>query len=508
MTSGIHHVTLITRNVQANIDFYVGFLGLRLVKQTGGFEDSEQLHIFYGDAIGSPGSVITFLVWEDGSAGRVGHGQVAEIALAVPPEEIGDWLTKALSQQIRFEGPVREFGEPVLRLKDPDGITIKLVGHEMPATSPWGQAPARLHSVTLLTEVQEETAAFLENFGYNAVQTDGNILRMASDTDFVDVRNVTGFVPSIPGTGIADHIAFRAPDIAAVRNIEEKLSHLNSSATNRHDRKYFTSLYIREPGGTLFEFATDAPGFTIDEAPEHLGETLFVPPHDTGRAEDLRVLMPQFSMPNEERIAMRELPFVHRFYTPENPDGSVIVLLHGTGGNESDLMPMAHRINPAATLLGVRGRSHEEGIGRWFRRFGINQFDQDDIRSEVEAFNAFLEGAITAYGLKSDAITALGYSNGANFIAAIMELYPQLLHRAILCRAMQVLETSAQVDLSEVAILTLTGNHDPYGIYATSLNTWLRNCGAKLTAEHIDAGHQLTPDDTAKAREWLQRLNQ
>jgi phospholipase/carboxylesterase len=88
MTSGIHHVTLITRNVQANIDFYAGFLGLRLVKQTGGYEDGEQLHLFYGDAVGSPGSLITFLVWEEGARGRVGHGQVAEIALAVPPETI------------------------------------------------------------------------------------------------------------------------------------------------------------------------------------------------------------------------------------------------------------------------------------------------------------------------------------------------------------------------------------------------------------------------------------
>lgn len=503
MTSGIHHVTLITRNVQANIDFYAGFLGLRLVKQTGGFEDGEQLHLFYGDALGSPGSLITFLVWEEGARGRVGHGQVAEIALAVPPESIGDWLTRALSRQIRVEGPKREFGEPVLRLKDPDGVTVKLVGHDMPAEHPWNSAPTRLHSVTLFTETQEETAAFIKRFGYSEGQREETVLRMVSDTDFVDVRNVSGFVPGIPGTGIADHVAFRAKDVDAVKASEAELSRLNSSITNFHDRKYFTSLYVREPGGTLIELATDGPGFTIDETPEHLGETLFVPPHNQERAQDLKVIMPQFAMPGEERIAMRDLPFVHRFYTPENPDGSVILLLHGTGGNEADLMPMAHRINPRATLLGVRGRSHEEGTARWFRRFGATQFDQADIRSEAEAFNAFFEGAIASYGLKAEDITVLGYSNGANFAAAVMALFPKLIRRAILCRPIHVLEDIPQADLSGTEVLTLAGKSDPYGKYAEALNTWLSNSGASLTAETLNAGHQLSQDDIARAKEWL-----
>lgn len=136
MTSGIHHVTAITRNVQKNVDFYAGFLGLRLVKQTGGYEDAEQLHLFYGDAAGSPGSIVTFLVWEGGAAGRTGLGQVSEIAFAVPPDSIGDWMQRAMAAGIPVEGPKREFDEAVLRLKDPDGIIVKLVGVDMPATAP------------------------------------------------------------------------------------------------------------------------------------------------------------------------------------------------------------------------------------------------------------------------------------------------------------------------------------------------------------------------------------
>lgn len=144
MTSGIHHITLIARKVQANVDFYVGFLGLRLVKRTGGYEDANQLHLFYGDAEGSPGSLVTFLMWEDGGRGRVGHSQPSEIAFAIRPESIGFWLTRALQFNIATSGPAQEFGEPVLRLKDPDGVIVKLVGTDaVSAAAPGARAAFR-----------------------------------------------------------------------------------------------------------------------------------------------------------------------------------------------------------------------------------------------------------------------------------------------------------------------------------------------------------------------------
>ncbi|GGD24362.1 hypothetical protein GCM10011335_29100 [Aureimonas glaciei] len=262
MSSGIHHVTLITRRVQANVDFYVGFLGFRLVKRTGGYEDSTQLHLFYGDAAGSPGSLVTFLVWEDGATGRVGTGQVAEVAFAVPAASIGEWLTCALDHGVPVEGPVREFGESVLRLKDPDGVIVKLVGGDLPGSRVWGDATRairRLRAVTILTDRPDETAAFVGRFGYRPGQASGNIQRMLSDTDAIDIRNASGYVSGILGTGTADHVAFRAADVAAVRAAKAELSRIDASPTSFHDRKYFTSLYVREPGGTLMELATEGP---------------------------------------------------------------------------------------------------------------------------------------------------------------------------------------------------------------------------------------------------------
>lgn len=501
-SNGIHHVTLITRDVQANVDFYAGFLGLRLVKRTGGYEDGQQLHLFYGDEHGSPGSLVTFLVWQDGAPGRAGLGQVSEIAFAVPAASIGGWLVRALDKGVRVEGPLREFGEPVLRLKDPDGFIVKLVGITEGATGS-DNAVGRLRAVTILTGDAEATSAFVRRFGYAPGPAAENIQRMVSSADAVDVRNAAGYVPGLPGTGTADHVAFRAADMAALRDVEAALSRLNSSPTTVHDRKYFTSLYVREPGGTLFELATDGPGFAVDEAPGHLGETLLVPPHDAARAGDLQVMLPQFAMPGEPRLPRRDLPFVHRFFTPEDPDGSTLVLLHGTGGSEADLMPLAHRISPRTTLLGVRGRSHEEGSARWFRRLSPKVFDQADIRAEAEAFEAFMDGAISGYGLDAERIAFLGYSNGANFAAAVMGLHPAVIRRAILLRAVPVLDPLPEADMAGSEVLVINGEHDPFGDDAPLLVEWLETHGAGTEHRTVAAGHQLTAADDAIARAWL-----
>ncbi|WP_138935760.1 VOC family protein [Roseovarius arcticus] len=504
MTTGIHHVTGITANVQANVDFYVGFLGLRLVKRTGGFEDAEQLHLFYGDRAGSPGSLISFLVWESGARGRVGHGQVAEVAFAVPPISMGEWLTRAMDARVPVEGPKREMGEPVLRLKDPDGLIVKLVGVEGRAAAPLTgpHAPTRLRGVTILSERPDETAGFVALFGYREIGAEGAIRRLVSDHDVVDVRDVSGFVPSVPGAGILDHVAFRAPDEEAVRAMRLSMKN-GADVTNVHDRKYFLSLYMREPAGTLIEYATDAPGFAVDEPINHLGETLFVPPNDTDRAQDLKLMLPQFALPGEERFPMRDLPFIHRFHRPDRPDGSTMVLLHGSGGNESDMMPLAHRINPRATLLGVRGRSTEEGINRWFRRFDAMTYDQADIRAEAKAFGAFVDGAVSGYGLDAGRIVFLGYSNGANLLGAVMQLQPGTISRAILLRSVQALEDAPTADLAGANVLMLNGADDPFGRMAPALERALCAGGATVDSRTLAAGHELTPEDADRAKRWL-----
>jgi phospholipase/carboxylesterase len=513
MAGGIHHITLITRKVQANVDFYVGFLGLRLVKQTGGFEDATQLHLFYGDASATPGSLITFLVWEDGTPGRVGYGQPSEMSLAIAPESIGFWLTRALQFNIAASGPAQEFGEPVLRLFDPDGVIVKLVGSESVKSAhlwasggiPAADAVRRIRGATILTEKPQETCTFLESyFSYTTSDHSETITRLASASgDCIDVRDATGFWSSAPGTGTIDHIAFRGAAISDVRATYDRLIASGANATAMHDRKYFHSIYVREPGGTLFEMATDGPGMLIDETPETLGSKLFIPPHFAEEAENLKVMLPQFGLPKEARFTYRELPFIHRVYTPDHPDGQTLVLLHGTGGKEASLMPLAATVAPNATLIGLRGRSNEEGSARWFRRSGPLSFDQKDIRSEAEALAAFIEGAVEAYGLDLQKTVFLGYSNGANLLAAMMQLHPGLVRNAVLLRATKVLEQTPEADLNGTQILFVTGDHDLFGAHAPDLEAELRHAGADITVKNVSGGHETGAYDIEAVRQWI-----
>jgi phospholipase/carboxylesterase len=503
MTNGLHHVTGISANVQANVDFYVGFLGLKLVKRTGGFADAEQLHLLYGDGLGSPGSLLTFLVWEATGRGRTGIGQVSEVALAVSPVSIGDWLTKSLAASVAVAGPSREFGEPVLRLKDPDGLIVKLVGIDLATSAPLPGAPTRLRGVTVLTDKAAETAEFLTRLGYRHGPRADLTQRMMSDTDVVDIREVSGYVPSVPGAGVPDHVAFRAPDVDAVRSM--RLSLKNYGPTEVHDRKYFLSLYVRDPGGILMEYVTDGPGLTVDEAPDALGQILFLPPREADRAEDLKAMLPQFALPGEARFPMRDLPFIHRFNRPEHPDGTTLVLLHGTGGNEADLMPIARRIAPRATLLGVRGRSTDDGSNRWFRRIDDTTLDQADLRSEAEAFAAFVEGAVTGYGLDADRIVFLGYSNGATLLAAVIQFHPDVVRRAILMRGFQAAENHEAADLTGTHILMLNGRDDFVVHSPSKLADDLRAQGGAVVVRNLSAGHELSDADVMEAGQWLRR---
>ncbi|CAI2931934.1 alpha/beta fold hydrolase [Aminobacter niigataensis] len=513
MGTGIHHITLITRKVQANVDFYVGFLGLRLVKQTGGYEDATQLHLFYGDGAASPGSLITFLVWEDGARGRVGHGQPSEISLAIEPSSIGFWLTRALSHHVEISGPVDEMGEPTLRLKDPDGVIVKLVGVSGFAAPeiwegsgvPAEHAIRRIRGATIMSEVPELTESFVtRHFGYQPMQSTEFIRRLVSDSgDIIDIRDAKGFWTSAPGTGTIDHIAFRARDTDEVERVHGELASSNSTITNVHDRKYFYSLYVREPGGTLFELATDGPGMAIDEPVETMGTQLFVPPERADKIDELLTMLPQFSWPGEERVIYRDLPFVHRFYTPGNADGSVIVLLHGSGGNETSLLPFAAKAAPRATLLALRGRATDEGTPRWFRRLSASKFDQADIRSEAEALAAFIEDAVDAYRIDPEKLVFLGHSNGANMIAATMLLHPHLIRRAVLLRPAMVLEQPPSADLSDVEALLVAGNVDVFSNFGLDLAGLLLDAGANVDARTIPSGHAFEAADVEIVRGWI-----
>lgn len=289
-SQGIHHVTAITGELDRHLDFYTRILGLRLVKRTVNFDDPGSHHLYYGDATGRPGSILTFFVWPGGRAGRVGTGTAGAVAFAVPAGSIGFWFERLLSQGIKVEAPARRFGEPVLELADPDGMRLELVGVaglERMAAWDGGPVPAwhavrGLHGVTIWEQGDDGHAATLERvLGFRPAGEEGNRLRFQGGAEtgaVVDLRRVGGFWTGASGTGVVHHVAFRAADDAAQAALRARTEASALRPTGVLDRSYFRSVYFRQPQGVLFEIATDQPGFLIDESAEALGSELRLPP--------------------------------------------------------------------------------------------------------------------------------------------------------------------------------------------------------------------------------------
>lgn len=501
MPSGLHHVTSITENVQANVDFYIGFLNLKLVKRTIAHASGERLHLFYGDGLGSPGSLLTFVVWEGWGRGRTGIGQVSEIGLAIPQNSLGDWLTKALAFGYPIDGPLKEFREPTLRLKDPDGLIIKLVGVDICPSLPPPNAPSRLRGVTILTDKASATTNFLANFGYRPGPRSGATQRLVSETDVIDLREASGFVTSVPGAGIPDHVSLRAPDAEAVQAMQLALK--DDWPTEVHDERYFLSLHTRGPAEVLIQYSTDLPGMTVDEAPDQLGQDLRLPSDDNALAEALKVTLPQFALPWEERFPIRDLGFVHRLHQPENPDGTTLVLLHDTGGDEASLMLLGHRLAPQALLLGVRGRSSERATRSWFGRSETKRPLETEIRSEAEAFSSFIEAAITSYALDSNRVILVGCGNGGELLAALIQLHGEFSRRAILLCSSGKLDEPPALNLSATSVLLLSGSD---GLSASKTEVLARNLttrGARVELREVSDDNMLTTEDLLIAKRWI-----
>jgi glyoxalase family protein len=313
VTSGIHHVTAISGEPQRNVDFYVGLLGVRLVKRTVNFDDPGTYHLYYGDGAGSPGSIMTFFPWDGAPRGRIGAGQLTVTSFSFPASSLGYWTERLVESGIRFEKPEDRFGETVLRFPDPDGLRLELVASSDDSREGWSEGPLPpehavrgFHHVTLLsTDPESTTRLMTETLGFMQTgEAEGRTRFEAGDGgpgNTVDVANGSGFPRGTMGVGTVHHVAFRVPDEETQLELREKVAALGYNVTHVLDRNYFRSIYFREPGGVLFEIATDPPGFTADEDPERLGESLKLPPWLEPRREQLEEVLPPLSVPAVSR---------------------------------------------------------------------------------------------------------------------------------------------------------------------------------------------------------------
>jgi len=313
---GLHHVTAIASDPQRNLDFYVGLLGLRFVKRTVNFDDPGTYHFYFGDNRGTPGTILTFFPWPGARRGIRGTGQVEATAFAITPNSIGYWLERLKQNHVTAEKTPARFGEEVIRLLDPDGLMIELIAVAAGVSSaniePWPESPIPaehvlrgFHSVSAALECYERTARLLtETFGYRLIDESGNRFRFVSADDsapgrIVDLLCQPDSAMGRVAAGSVHHIAFRAKDEAEQLQWRKRLVDLGYNVTPVVDRTYFHSIYFREPGGVLFEIATEPPGFTLDEKVEELGTHLRLPLWMESARGQIEQILPPVRVPTK-----------------------------------------------------------------------------------------------------------------------------------------------------------------------------------------------------------------
>jgi glyoxalase family protein len=277
---GLHHVTAIAGDPQPNVDFYAGLLGLRLVKQTVNFDDPSTYHLYYGDSAGTPGTLLTFFPYgtQGSMRGRRGTGQTVAVSFGVGADSLGEWRHRLQSHGVHVDTGLQRFGEPYIAFEDPDGMALEIIG-----TDSGTRELAGFHSVTLSEAATAPTTALLlEQFAYQEVGKEGNRTRFESQIEAparkIDILHQPDVRRGAVARGSVHHVAFRTATPEMQLAWRAALSEAGHEVTPVMEREYFESIYFREPGGVLFEIATDPPGFAIDEAPDQLGLALKLPP--------------------------------------------------------------------------------------------------------------------------------------------------------------------------------------------------------------------------------------
>jgi predicted esterase/catechol 2,3-dioxygenase-like lactoylglutathione lyase family enzyme len=536
----LHHVTAIASDPQRNLDFFAGLLGLRLVKRTVNFDDPQTYHFYFGDEVGTPGSIMTFFPWPGARRGQQGAGQVAVTAFSILPSAIGFWVERLLRHNIPYEGPTKRGlgvnAEQVVAFRDHDGLMLELVAHSGAEARPaWGGAPGisgehaihGFHAVTIWVEEGGPTESTLvETLGFRLESEDGTTRRYAVGDGgpgrLVQVRAIGDFVRGVGGAGTVHHVAFAVENDSTQLELRDLVVADGLHPTPVIDRNYFHSVYFHEPGGVLCELATIAPGFAIDEPVDHLGEALMLPPQFEPQRAEIEAVLPRIHLPvplsaakvfadvtGPEDVSDDALGFVHRYVPPlakgELAGSTTLLLLHGTGGDEEDLLPLGRALLPGAGLLSPRGKVLEDGAPRFFRRLTEGVFDQKDLAIRTEELGDFVAAAATTYDLKPDGIVAVGFSNGANIAASLLLRRPGVLRGAVLLSPMVPFEPDRIPQLHGTSVFIGAGRNDAIApaAQAEHLAELLRQAGAQVTLHWHPDGHSVAKSEIDAARSWI-----
>lgn len=308
LITGIHHITAITSDAQKNLDFYAGILGLRLVKKTVNFDSPDVYHLYYGDTVGTPGTIMTFFPFPDIARGRKGKGQLTVTSFSIAENAIDYWIKRFKKFHVKYNDPQQRFGnELYLSFEDYDGLSLELVANKDDSRKGYVEGPIPseyaikgFYGITLCEEGYEKTAGLLTTqLDHERIAEQGNRFRYSASGkpgDFVDVICSPDTLRGQGGAGTVHHVAFATANDVTQLEVREKLIKISTNITPVLDREYFHSVYFREPGGVLFEVATLPPGFTVDEELAHLGESLKLPPWQEKNRNLIEDVLPSIQM--------------------------------------------------------------------------------------------------------------------------------------------------------------------------------------------------------------------
>ena len=307
---GIHHVTCIAGDAQENMDFYVALLGMRLVKRSVNQDDPGTYHLFYADRVGNPGTDLTFFPWPNMEPGRLGIGLTVEVTFAIPPGSLTYWQERLKRYSVAHGDPETRFGETTLAFKDVHGLQLALVEtSDERQFEPWENSPVPLehqlrgmHSVRLWERKLDHTEKILtqrmgfvllgEEDGWHRYGVEGG-----GSGKLIEIKELPEEPRGQWGTGAVHHVAWRVKDSEEQMAVREGIANAGLRPTSQIDRFWFKSVYYKEPGGVLFELATDGPGFDRDEDMEHLGEQLILPPWLETQRKEIEAGLPRLEMP-------------------------------------------------------------------------------------------------------------------------------------------------------------------------------------------------------------------
>jgi predicted esterase/catechol-2,3-dioxygenase len=510
MPAGIHHITAISSSAQKTYHFYSEILQLRLVKQTVNFDSPDTYHLYFGDEVGTPGTLLTFFPFERAGTGMRGTGQPTKVQFLIPKGSLGHWLARLQQFGVRHQGIEKQFGNSVLRFFDDDGLQLELV---MEANGPDSEETAikSFFGIELSVRDKRPTIELLEAvFGYRVDREEDNHTRLiaseATHAKYIDIFHMPGWPEGITSAGTVHHVALRTADQESQAALRKKVVARGLEPTESIDRNYFYSVYFREPGGILLEIATDLPGFTVDESVAELGTSLKLPAGYESMRERILKLLPTLSLRDEKERS--ELPFVYK-YVPVEGTKKTLVLLHGTGGDEQNMLGLADLIAPEYGILALRGNAQQQGLNRFFLRDpeGINY---PSLQAETKKLAEFMTAIQKNHGLSSDDVIFVGYSNGANILQNLIVEYPELIKAAVLMHPELLEAQKAKPNSLKAQVLITSGKYDQYLADLSNIDELterFRAQGAEVQIFIQEGDHQISDAEIAAVTKFVQNLH-